>query len=80
MPVRIGAGTMFGSNVRDATVLGKEHHIYAIDLIGEPGLSARRGILEWIVQAKTPPTRAKRIAETARLAQDNVRANQWRPK
>lgn len=42
--------------------------------------SARRGILEWIVQAKTSLTRAKRIAETARLAQDNVRANQWRPK
>jgi len=42
--------------------------------------SARRGILEWIVQAKTSLTRAKRIAETARLAQENVRANQWRPK
>jgi len=42
--------------------------------------SARRGILEWIVQAKTAPTRAKRIAETARLAQENVRANQWRSK
>ena len=42
--------------------------------------SARRSILEWIVQAKTPLTRAKHIAETARLAQENVRANQWRPK
>lgn len=42
--------------------------------------SARRGILEWIVQAKTVATRAKRVAETARLAQDNLRANQWRPK
>ena len=41
--------------------------------------SARRGILEWIVQAKRPETRAKRVAETARLAQENVRANQWRP-
>jgi uncharacterized protein YdeI (YjbR/CyaY-like superfamily) len=41
--------------------------------------SAKRGILEWIVQAKRPETRAKRIAETARLAEDNVRANQWRP-
>jgi len=40
--------------------------------------SARRGILEWIVQARRPETRAKRIAETARLAQENVRANQWR--
>ena len=39
--------------------------------------SARRGILEWIGQAKRPETRAKRIAETARLADENVRANQW---
>lgn len=39
--------------------------------------SARRGILEWIAGAKTPPTRAKRVEETARLAQDNVRANAW---
>lgn len=42
--------------------------------------SARRGILEWIVQARRPETRAARIAETARLAADGVRANQWRPK
>ncbi|MCB0153188.1 MAG: YdeI/OmpD-associated family protein [Anaerolineae bacterium] len=40
--------------------------------------SAKRGILEWISNAKRPETRAKRIAETARLAQDNIRANQWR--
>ena len=40
--------------------------------------SARRGILEWIVQAKTPSTRAKRIDETARLASEGKRANQWR--
>lgn len=42
--------------------------------------SAKRGILEWISNAKTPATRAKRIEETARLADTNVRANQWRPK
>jgi uncharacterized protein YdeI (YjbR/CyaY-like superfamily) len=41
--------------------------------------SAKRGILEWIVQAKKPETRAKRIQETARLANENTRANQWRP-
>ena len=40
--------------------------------------SAKRGILEWIATAKKPETRAKRVAETARLAQDDVRANQWR--
>lgn len=42
--------------------------------------SAKRGILEWIANAKTPPTRARRIEETARLASRNERANQWRPK
>jgi uncharacterized protein YdeI (YjbR/CyaY-like superfamily) len=42
--------------------------------------SAKRGILEWIALAKRAETRAARIAETARLAQDNVRANQWKPK
>ena len=40
--------------------------------------SAKRGILEWIVQAKKPETRAARIAETAALAARNERANQWR--
>lgn len=40
--------------------------------------SARRGILEWIKQAKTPQTRARRIEETARLAQTGERANQFR--
>jgi uncharacterized protein YdeI (YjbR/CyaY-like superfamily) len=40
--------------------------------------SARRGILEWILNAKQPATRAKRLEETARLAAENVRANQWR--
>jgi uncharacterized protein YdeI (YjbR/CyaY-like superfamily) len=40
--------------------------------------STRRGILEWIQAAKTEPTRTKRIDETARLAAQNIRANQWR--
>ena len=40
--------------------------------------SAKRGILEWIHTAKRPETRAARVAETARLAQLNERANQWR--
>lgn len=42
--------------------------------------SARRGILEWIVQAKTRPTRDRRIEETASLAARGERANQWRPR
>lgn len=40
--------------------------------------SAKRGILEWIAQAKTEATRRKRVEETARLASRGVRANQWR--
>lgn len=39
--------------------------------------SARRGILEWIIQAKRPETRARRVDETARLAAQNLRANQY---
>jgi uncharacterized protein YdeI (YjbR/CyaY-like superfamily) len=42
--------------------------------------SAKRGILEWILNAKTPVTRAKRVEETASLAAQNIRANQWRMK
>jgi uncharacterized protein YdeI (YjbR/CyaY-like superfamily) len=42
--------------------------------------SARRGILEWIVQAKTPATRERRVTETAELAGRGERANQWSPK
>ncbi|HLM68264.1 MAG TPA: YdeI/OmpD-associated family protein [Longimicrobium sp.] len=42
--------------------------------------SARKAILQWISLARKPETRAARIAETARLANENVRANQWRPK
>jgi uncharacterized protein YdeI (YjbR/CyaY-like superfamily) len=40
--------------------------------------SVKRGILEWIAQAKKPETRAKRIEETVRLAAENKRANQWK--
>lgn len=40
--------------------------------------STRRGILEWILSARTEPTRAKRIEQTAILAAQNIRANQPR--
>jgi len=40
--------------------------------------SVKRGILEWILNAKRPETRTKRIEETVSLAEKNVRANQWR--
>jgi len=39
--------------------------------------SSKRAILEWIGNAKTGTTRAKRVLETATLAAGNVRANQW---
>ena len=38
--------------------------------------SVKRSILEWIANAKRPATRARRVAETARLAAENKRANQ----
>jgi len=40
--------------------------------------STRRGILEWILSAKRPETRARRVTETATLAAEGIRANQWR--
>ncbi len=40
--------------------------------------SVKRAILEWIANAKRAETRAKRVAETAQLAEQNIRANQWR--
>lgn len=39
--------------------------------------SARKAILGWIVHAKSAATRAKRLEETARLAAEGKRANQW---
>lgn len=33
--------------------------------------------LEWVMLAKRPETRAKRIAETVARAARNERANQW---
>lgn len=39
--------------------------------------SVKRGILEWIVNAKRLETRTRRITETVTLAAENRRANQW---
>lgn len=41
--------------------------------------SARRGILEWVIQARRPETRLKRVEETAASAARAERANQWKP-
>lgn len=40
--------------------------------------SVKRGILEWIMNAKRKETRQKRIEETAGMANENLRANQYR--
>lgn len=37
--------------------------------------SSKRGILEWILNAKQAHTRQKRIEETVRLASENIKAN-----
>jgi uncharacterized protein YdeI (YjbR/CyaY-like superfamily) len=42
--------------------------------------SVKRGILEWIANAKQAETRQRRVMETATLAAKNHRANQWRPR
>ncbi len=42
--------------------------------------SVKKGILEWVQNAKRPETREKRIKETVLLAQKNIRANQYIPK
>jgi len=40
--------------------------------------SSKRGILEWILNAKKPETRQKRIEETISLAEKNIKANHYR--
>ncbi len=42
--------------------------------------SVKRGILEWIEQARRPESCAKRVMETAILAARDQRVNQWRAK
>ncbi len=43
-----------------------------------PGV--RRQLLFWVQDAKRPATRERRIDEIARLAQQGLRANEWKPK
>ncbi len=42
--------------------------------------SIKKGILEWIQNAKRKETRERRINETVSLAMKNIRANQYKPK
>jgi len=39
--------------------------------------ASRRAIVEWIASAKREDTRARRVAETARLAAMNIRVPLW---
>jgi uncharacterized protein YdeI (YjbR/CyaY-like superfamily) len=55
-------------------------HSYAASNFEAFPRSVKRGILEWILNAKRAETRAARVAETAKMAQKNLRANQWRDK
>lgn len=43
-----------------------------------PGV--RKQLIYWVTDAKKPETRARRVDEMARLAQQNIRANEWKPK
>jgi uncharacterized protein YdeI (YjbR/CyaY-like superfamily) len=54
------------------------HHPEAAKHFAAFPRSVRRGILEWIKQAKRPETRTRRVEETAREAARNRRANQFR--
>lgn len=40
--------------------------------------SSKRIILEWILNAKKPETRQKRVKETVKLAEKNIRAHHYR--
>jgi uncharacterized protein YdeI (YjbR/CyaY-like superfamily) len=42
--------------------------------------STKKAIYHWIISARQEATRTKRVIETVRLAEKNVRANQWVPK
>ena len=62
-------------SVPDDLTVALDAHPPAAEFFDAFPPSTRRAVLEWIAGAKTPATRAKRIAETARLAQENRRAN-----
>ncbi|MFM9882837.1 MAG: YdeI/OmpD-associated family protein [Burkholderiales bacterium] len=53
-------------------------HAHAADHFEDFPRSVKRGILEWIANAKRSETRAARVEETATMAARNERANQWR--
>jgi uncharacterized protein YdeI (YjbR/CyaY-like superfamily) len=52
-----------------------DHNNIAFEYWDKFSRSSKRGILEWILNAKKPETRQKRIDETVRLASENIKAN-----
>lgn len=64
---------------KDLALLLKKNKQAGANFSGFPP-SAKKGILEWIQNAKRPETRLKRINETVELAANNIRANQYNPK
>jgi len=52
-----------------------DHNKIAFEYWDKFSRSSKRGILEWILNAKKPETRQKRIDETVRLASENIKAN-----
>lgn len=55
-----------------------EQHPLAMDHFSAFPPSSKRIILEWILNARRPETRRKRIEETVSLANKNIRANHYR--
>jgi uncharacterized protein YdeI (YjbR/CyaY-like superfamily) len=55
-----------------------EHYPGSLENFNGFNKSSKRAILEWINQAKKEETRQKRVLETAQLAFQNEKANQWK--
>ncbi len=64
--------------VPDDLQLALEDHQTALEFWTGFPPGVRKNILQWIGSAKRNETRANRIAETVRLAAENIRANQFR--
>lgn len=50
----------------------------AFEYFNQFSRSSKRGILEWIMNAKKPETRLARINKTVKLASENIKANHYR--
>ena len=62
----------------DDLVAAFDSYLGSADYFAAFPASTRKQLLFWIDSAKRPQTRATRVDEIARLAQQNTRANQWK--